>query len=112
MPPEFNQLTILLLMCHVSATANNNSARTTTTALDALFSPPTALQASSGQGGEFDNHSETEIALDNNKFGIYCYFGKLVINLKNQGVLACGVFVWRERFRLGWFLVQFGCPLL
>ena len=86
MPPEFSQLTILLLMCHVSATANKNSAGTMTTALYALFSAPTALETSSGQGGEFDNHSETEIVPNNNKFEIYCYFRKLVINLKNQGV--------------------------
>ena len=56
------------------------------TALYALFSALTALEASSRQGGEFDNHSETEIALNNNKFEIYCYFRKLAINLKNQGV--------------------------
>ena len=73
-------------MCHVSATTNKNSAGTTTMALYALFSAPTALEASFRQGGEFDNHSETEIALNNNKFEIYCYVRKLVINLKNQGV--------------------------
>ena len=73
-------------MCHVSATANKNSAGTMTTALYALFSAPAALETSSGQGGEFDNRSETEIVPNNNKFEIYCYFRKLVINLKNQGV--------------------------
>ena len=73
-------------MCHVSATANKNSAGTMTTALYALFSAPTALETSSGRGGEFDNHSETEIVPNNNKFEIYCYFRKLAINLKNQGV--------------------------
>ena len=86
MPPEFSQPIILLLMRHMSATANKNSAGTMITALYALFSALTALEASSRQGGEFDNHSETEIALNNNKFEIYCYFRKLVINLKNQGV--------------------------
>ncbi|ETW87449.1 hypothetical protein HETIRDRAFT_307105 [Heterobasidion irregulare TC 32-1] len=44
MPPEFSQLTILY-----SSTANKNSAGTTTTALYALFSAPTTLEASSGQ---------------------------------------------------------------
>ncbi|ETW74599.1 hypothetical protein HETIRDRAFT_331983 [Heterobasidion irregulare TC 32-1] len=45
MPPEFSQLTILY-----SCTTNKNSAGMTTTALYALFSAPTTLEACSGQG--------------------------------------------------------------